>query len=149
MYYGYDSERRKVNGKTGSVLIPSEQAESVRIAFRMYQNPDCSLKDIIEYFQDNDIVTRRTGNYKSKGRINQSHVSLILESPLYVRADKDVYVYFQSMGYEIIDEIEAYDSFHGVFSHKDNEGKTYVKIGYHEGLVDSKTWLTVQDKKSP
>ena len=148
MYYGYDSERRKVNGKTGSVLIPSEQAESVRIAFQMYQNPDCSLKDIIEYFQDNDIVTRRTGNYKSKGRINQSHVSLILESPLYVRADKDVYAYFQSMGYEIIDEIEAYDGIHGVFSHKDNEGKTYVKIGYHEGLVDSKTWLTVQDKKA-
>ncbi len=28
-------------------------------------------------------------------------------------------------------------------------GKTgYVKIGYHEGLVDSKTWLTVQDKKA-
>lgn len=148
MYYGYDSERRKVNGKTGSVLIPSEQAESVRIAFQMYQNPDCSLKDIIEYFQDNDIVTRRTGNYKSKGRINQSHVSLILESPLYVRADKDVYAYFQSMGYEIIDGIEAYDGIHGVFSHKDNEGKTYVKIGYHEGLVDSKTWLTVQDKKA-
>ena len=148
MYYGYDSERRKVNGKTGSVLIPSEQAESVRIAFQMYQNPDCSLKDIIEYFQDNDIITRRTGNYKSKGRINQSHVSLILESPLYVRADKDVYAYFQSMGYEIIDEIEAYDGIHGVFSHKDNEGKTYVKIGYHEGLVDSKTWLTVQDKKA-
>ena len=132
MYYGYDSERRKVNGKTGSVLIPSEQAESVRIAFQMYQSPDCSLKDIIEYFQDNDIVTRRTGNYKSKGRINQSHVSLILESPLYVRADKDVYAYFQSMGYEIIDEIEAYDGIHGVFSHKDNEGKTYVKIGYHD-----------------
>ena len=148
MYYGYDSERRTVNGKTGSVLVPSEQAESVRIAFQMYQNPDCSLKDIIEYFKDNDIVTRRTDRYKSKGSISQSHVSLILKSTLYVRADKDIYAYFQSMGYEIIDEIEAYDGIHGVFSHKDSDGKTYVKIGYHEGLVDSKTWLAVQDKKA-
>ena len=58
-------------------------------------------------------------------------------------------IYFQSMGYEIIDEIESYDSIHGVFSHKDSDGKTYVKVGYHEGLVDSKTWLAMQDKKSP
>ena len=148
MYYGYDSERRNVNGKNGSVLVPSEQAESVRIAFQMYQNPDCSLKDIIEYFKENDIVTLRTGRYKSKGSISQSHVSLILESTLYVRADKDIYAYFQSMGYEIIDEIESYDGIHGVFSHKDSDGKTYVKVGYHEGLVDSKTWLAVQDKKA-
>ncbi len=148
MYYGYDSERRTVNGKTGSVLVPSEQAESVRIAFSMYQQPECSLKDIIEFFKENEVVTRRTGAYKSRGSINQSHVSLILESPLYVRADKDVYAYFQSRGFEIVDDVEAYDGVHGVFAHKDNDGKTYVKVGYHEGLVDSKTWLVVQDKKA-
>lgn len=148
MYYGYDSERRTVKGKTGSVLIPSEQAESVRIAFSMYQQPECSLKDIIEFFKENEVVTRRTGAYKSRGSINQSHVSLILESPLYVRADKDVYAYFQSRGFEIVDDVEAFDGVHGVFAHKDNDGKTYVKVGYHEGLVDSKTWLAVQDKKA-
>ena len=148
MYYGYDSERRTVNGKTGSVLVPSEQAESVRIAFSMYQQPECSLKDIIEFFKENEVVTRRTGAYKSRGSINQSHVSLILESPLYVRADKDVYAYFQSRGFEIVDDVESYDGVHGVFAHKDNDGKTYVKVGYHEGLVDSKTWLAVQDKKA-
>ena len=148
MYYGYDSQRKTVNGKTGSVLIPSEQAESVRIAYQMYQQPDCSLRQIIEYFKENEIITKRTGAYKSKGSVNQSHVSLILESPLYVKADKDVYAYFQSKGFEIIDDIEAYDGIHGVFTHKDNDGKTYVKIGYHEGLVDSKVWLAVQDKKA-
>ncbi len=34
------------------------------------------------------------------------------------------------------------------FSHKDNDGKTYVKIGYHEWLVNSATWLAVQDRKA-
>ena len=76
MYYGYNSERRTVNGKTGSVLAPSEQAESVRIAFSMYQQPECYLKDIIEFFKENEVVTQRTGAYKSMGSINQSHVSL-------------------------------------------------------------------------
>lgn len=65
-----------------------------------------------------------------------------------MRADKDVYAYFQSRGFEIVDDVEAYDGVHGVFAHKDNDGKTYVKVGYHEGLVDSKTWLAVQDKKA-
>ena len=30
--FGYISERRSVNGKTGSVLVPSENAEAVRLA---------------------------------------------------------------------------------------------------------------------
>ena len=30
--FGYISERRTVNGKTGSVLVPSENAEAVRLA---------------------------------------------------------------------------------------------------------------------
>ena len=106
-YYGFTSERRTVNGKKGSVLVPSEQAESVRIAFSMYQQPECSLKDIIEFFKENEVVTRLTGAYKSRGSINQSHVSLILESPLYVRADKDVYAYFQSVLHLIDAEIQV------------------------------------------
>ena len=82
----YTSERRKINGKIGSVLVPSEQAESVRIAFQMYQNPDYSLKKI--------IVTLRTERYKT---------------------------YFQSMGCEIIDDIEVYDGIHGLFVHAGGE----------------------------
>ena len=56
--------------------------------------------------------------------------------------------YFQSKGYEIIDDIEAYDGIHGVFMHDNADGGKYVKVGYHEGLVSSELWLRVQDKKS-
>lgn len=52
------------------------------------------------------------------------------------------------MGYEIIDEIEAYDDIHGVFIHNNSDGGKYVKVGYHEGLVEPKIWLRVQDKKA-
>lgn len=64
MYFGYVSERMTVNGKTGSVLVPSEQAEAVRIAYEMYQNPGTSLRNIITYFSENHIVTQRTDKYK-------------------------------------------------------------------------------------
>jgi len=80
----------------------------------------------------------------------------LLESPLYVRADIDVYQFLISKGYEILDDIEAFDGKHGLFKHKKSGVKGfsnkpedyYIKVGYHEGLVDSEAWLTVQDKKS-
>ncbi|MCM1228276.1 MAG: hypothetical protein NC320_12810 [Clostridium sp.] len=51
---------------------------------------------------------------------------MILRNPLYVRADKSVYAYFQTMNYEIIDNVEAYDSIHCVFIHDNADGGKYV-----------------------
>lgn len=149
-YFGFKSERRTVNGKTGSVLVPNEQADAIRIAYEMYQRNNVSLNDIIEYYKANDIVTNRTdhsGNQK-QGSFNSSHLSQLLESPLYVRADKEIYAYFLSKGYEITDDFEAYDGIHGVFIHAKSDGGYYVKLGYHEGLVSSDVWLNVQDRKA-
>lgn len=112
-YYGFTSERRTVNGKTVSVLVPSEQAESVKIAYDLYQKPSTSLKDVIEYFKENDNYTLSKHNGEVKDNMDRSHISRILESPLYVRADKEVYAFFVSKGYEILDDIEAYDGIHG------------------------------------
>ena len=56
-YYGYEPERRTINGKTGSVLVPSDRANVIQIAYELYQKPDVSLKDVIDHFKDNDIDT--------------------------------------------------------------------------------------------
>ncbi len=155
MNFGYAPERMTVNGKNGSVLVPSEQADALRLAYQMYAEPSTSLRDIIKYFREhgdevNYIRTDRYGGKKGEhnGKLNISSLSSILANPLYVRADKDVYAFFQSKGYEIIDDISAYDGIHGVFIHDNADGGKYVKVGYHEGLVSSELWLTVQDKKS-
>jgi site-specific DNA recombinase len=144
VYYGYEPERRTVNGKTGSVLVPSDKADVVRTAYSLYKNPDISLSSVLSYFIQNGIEV----NINRKKNMDRSHLSQILKSPLYVRADKEVYQYFVSKGYHIIDDIEAFDGVHGCFRHKRSDGSEYIKIGYHEGLVDAETWLMVQDKKS-
>ena len=144
MYYGYTSERRTINGKNGSVLVPSNKADVVKTAYRMYREPAISLSDVLFYFCDNGIELNNTG----KSNMDRSHLSQILKSPLYVRADMDVYQYLISKGYKIIDDISACDGIHGCFRHKRKDGSEYIKVGYHEGLVDSETWLAVQDKKS-
>jgi hypothetical protein len=150
VYYGYEPERRTVNGKMGSVLVPSNSAEVVRIAYRLYQNPDCSLRDIIDYCRENSIEMSRPLNKAGTkfSNMDRSHLSQILKSPLYVRADKEVYRYLVSEGLEVIDDVEMFDGVHGLFRHNVHAGKRYIKVGYHEGLIDSETWLAVQDKKS-
>jgi hypothetical protein len=80
--------------------------------------------------------------------MDRSHVTKLLQSPLYVRADAEVYQYLISKGFEIVDDIEAFNGVNGLFRHKRKDGAEYIKVGYHEGLVDSETWLAVQDKKS-
>jgi hypothetical protein len=62
----------------------------------------------------------------------------------------EVYQYLVSKGYKLLDGVEAYDGVHGLFrhNHKRSDAETYIKVGYHEGIVDAETWLAVQDKKS-
>ena len=149
VYYGYVPERRTVNGKTGSVLVPNDRAHVIVKAFEIYKEPTTSLKDVFSYFQQNGIdISVESKNGRSN--MDRSHCSRLLESPLYVRADAEVYRYFSSMGVEMLDDIEAYDGVHGLFLHgKHHSGApVFVKVGYHEGLVDAQTWLAVQDKKA-
>jgi len=103
---------------------------------------------VIDYFRENNVDCITQSSKKRKQNLDRSQVSCILRNPLYVRADKDVYQYFSSLGYEMIDDIEAYDSVHGLFWHTNADGSKFIKVAYHEGLVDSSVWLAVQDKKS-
>ncbi len=152
VYFGYQSSRQTVNGKVGSVLVPSSQALALQKMYEIYAKPETSLEDIVKYIVENDIsVAYDTGRFKSDN-LDCSHISRLLESPLYVRADKEVYRYLSALNYELLDDISAYDGIHGLFLHgkfnnKSGE-KPFVKVGYHEGLVDAQTWLTVQDKKA-
>lgn len=147
--FGYMSERRTINGKTGSVLVPSENAEAVRVAYDLYQDDSVSLKDVLFYIRDNGINASRPTPRTKTGisNLDRSHLSRILENPIYVRANKEVYAYFLAKGYEMLDDVEDYDGIHGLFVHAGEGDSHYVKLAYHEGLVDGDVWLRVQDKK--
>ena len=83
----------------------------MRVAYDLYQHPENSLTDIIRYMTENGINASRPTPRTKNGisNLDRSHLSRILENPLYVRADKEVYAYFSSKGYEMLDDIEAYD----------------------------------------
>jgi DNA invertase Pin-like site-specific DNA recombinase len=150
VYYGYIPERRTINGKTGSVLVPSKQAYVIKKSYELYQSDKISLRDLIDYFNESGIDISMPSKRFASGKTNmdRSHFSRLLVSPLYVRADAEVYRYLSSKGYEMLDDVSAFDGVHGLFRHKNADGSEYIKVGYHEGLVDADVWLAVQDKKS-
>lgn len=148
VYFGFDISRRTINGKTGSVLVPSEAAQTIITAYEMYKEPDISLADICKYIQENNLPTTSTEHgEKITLSVDCAYLSALLSNPMYVRADKEVYRYLMSKGFNMIDDIEMYDGVHGVFWHKPRLPDKYVKVAYHEGLVSAETWLAVQDKK--
>ena len=57
IYYGYVPERRTVNGKNGSVLVPSDKAHVIQKAYEIYSVQSASLQDAISYFRSNGIGT--------------------------------------------------------------------------------------------
>ena len=149
MFFGFQSSRQTINGKTGSVLVPSEAAQTVIAAYDVYKEPGTSLLDVVNYIKEHELPSSSTaGNSPVNRSMDRSEISRILENPLYVRADKNVYEYFLSRGFTMIDDIDAYDGVYGLLWHKKNSEDRFIKVGYHEGLVDSETWLAVQDKKS-
>lgn len=91
--FGYQSERRTVNGKTGSVLVLSENAEAVRVSYDLYQHTENSLADVIRYLNEKGINARRKTSKTRSGisNMDRSHLSRILSNALYVCADKEVY----------------------------------------------------------
>lgn len=148
VYFGFDISRRTINGKTGSVLVPSEAAQTIITAYEMYKEPDVSLADVCKYIQENNLPTTSTEHgEKITLSVDTAYLSQLLKNPMYVRADKEVYRYLMSKGFNMIDDIDMYDGVHGVFRHKPRLPDRYVKMAYHEGLVSSETWLAVQDKK--
>ena len=149
MFFGFQSSRQTINGKTGSVLVPSEAAQTVIAAYEVYKEPGTSLLDVVNYIKAHNLPSSSTsGNNPINRSMDRSEISRILENPLYVRADKNVYEFFLSRGFTIIDDIDAFDGVHGLMWHKQKSEDRFIKVGYHEGLVDSETWLAVQDKKS-
>ena len=148
IYFGYDHSRQTVNGKVGSVLVPGETSKTIKAMFQVYADPDTSLRDVCNYVRENNLpVTVLQNGEHIQRRFDAPNVAAVLKNPLYVRANKDVYEYLFRHNYRIIDDIDDFDGIHGLFWHN-YRSKTdrYVKLGYHEGLVDADTWLAVQEK---
>lgn len=149
--YGYDLTKIIVDGVKSSSLVKNEKAEVVKMIFEEYAKPEASLRSLAKSLTEQGI--------KGPKRDVWDNVTLsrILHSPLYVKADGDVYWFYVAKGMQIQQEVEAFDGVHAVnvIGKRDRTNNKYnalsgqmMTVANHEGIIESDLWLKVQDKLS-
>lgn len=153
---GYASEAVKsitIDGKAKRScklkLIPQE-ADLVRLIFQLYTDTDSLTMT--------EAALMKQG-YKTKNGRHFTRFSIkgILQNPVYVLADKDVYNYFILKGTEIFSDESEFDGVHGIMAYNrtdQEKGKAVifrpmnewiVSVGLHPGIVPGKTWVKIQE----
>ncbi len=107
-----------------------------------------SLSEIARELNDKNVPTRR------KRPWNENCISRMLKSPVYVKANADIYNYLLSLGGNMTNPIEDYNGEYGCYVYGDvskrkgskfvDLSNDFVTLGMHKGIIDSDLWLSVQ-----
>ena len=147
--YGYKIIRIIDNGRSVSSLTANENADTVKRIFNEYAAPGSSLRSIAKQLNSEGIHGPKREVW------DNVTLSRLLHSPLYVRADEDVYFHYLGKGMRIESEIDAFDGVHAcqIIGRRDRTRNKYndlseqsLAVSYHEGIIDAALWLSVQDK---
>lgn len=127
-----------------------ETSGIVRFIYKKYLEDGTSMGQIVKYLNSPDCKFTYSKNFTN------TSIMRILSNPVYVRANADVYRYFQSKGAILHDDISRFDGVHGCTIYgcrkgkkrskfKDLEGEN-IQLNLHKGLISSEDWLRVQEK---
>ena len=147
--FGFNIVKIKMDGKQVSVLSENEKIKDLKFIFKEYAYSNYSLRSLAKLLKEKGIhgPTRETWDNVSLSRI--------LKSPLYVKADSDIYFYYLSKGVHILAHEEDFDGAHAcsLIGKRDRTKNKYndisdqvLSVAQHYGVIDSRTWLAVQDK---
>jgi len=149
--YGFKKVETFHGGKKTYTYEADEVAsERVRQLFQEYATTDVALGAICARLNKAAVLTNRQRAWTS--------VSLgrLLRNPAYVRADADVFLYLKNKGATMNSGVEDYIGRNGCYLYGERKGvttsrftdisKSFVTLGLHEGLVDSDTWISCQNK---
>ena len=128
-------------------LLPDGHASQVEELFSAYAQPEATLGSVVRALNAAGIPGPRRAVWDNVA------LSRILHSPAYVRADREVYVYYQARGVSLAQPPEAFDGRRaGLLVGKrdragagDGEGPR-LSLSLHEGLISAQLWLTCQYK---
>lgn len=147
--YGFDLCKIEDDGRRVSSLVANDKAEIVQQIFQEYAEPEVSLRALAK------SLTNRGIHGPKREAWDNVTLSRILHSPLYVRADEEVYWHYLSKGLQIELQPEAFDGVHAcnVIGRRERSRDRYnapdrqrLTVANHEGIVDSALWLAVQEK---
>ncbi len=149
--FGFTLEPCILNGKrTSRYQQQQEQAEILRIMYSIYSQPLHSLGDVVNALKDAGIRNPK----REDGRWVRTHIGRILQNPIYVKADLEIYTFFREHGVVIHNEPQEFIGVNGcyLFSERGRTGTDggleghHLVLAPHEGIVSSDLWLRCRRK---
>lgn len=127
--------------------IPSE-IEQIRYIFEVYSQENLSLRRL------QDILIAEGKMPLNGSEWSTAKLSTLLKNPIYVKADSDVYEYFEHHGAQMVTDVSMFTGEYGAqlygrTKHKPDDpdwSDMKVVLLTHQGIVDSDTWLKCQRK---
>jgi len=147
--YGYNLQDAVISGIKTKRFVPNkEEAEHIKYIFEVYSQPAVTLRMLQANLLENGIKPLY-GTDWTTGKLGT-----LLRNPIYVKADADIYEYYERQNTNIVGNIEDFDGSHNIQLYgKSTHDKNLsdwsdmkVVLLESEGLVDSQTFLKCQRK---
>ena len=145
--YGYTLVPAVIhNVKTKKLEPIPEEIERVRYIFEVYSQENISLRRL------RDLLIAENPPETGGKEWTTASLSSILKNPIYVKADSDIYAYYEHRGVRIVSDLSAFTGEYGaqLYGHtKKNSAEPpdeKLVLLSHKGIVDSQVWLKCQRK---
>ena len=144
--YGFELVPTVIHNVRTKKLEPiPEEIEQVYCIFERYSRENISLRRL------RDWLTAENHLHLKGTAWTTASLSTILKNPIYVKADSDIYQYYEQQGVRIISDLSAFTGEYGaqLYGHTKTKtdpcGKKLVLLS-HCGIIDSSVWLKCQHK---
>ena len=127
--------------------IPAE-VEQVRYIFEVYAQENVSLRRLL------DILVAEGKQPLNGSSWTTAKLSTLLKNPIYVKADSDVYDYYDRHGVQMVTDVSLFTGEYGaqLYGHTKHDpdapdwSDMKLVLLTHPGIVDSDIWLRCQRK---
>ena len=127
--------------------IPAE-VEQVRYIFEVYAQENVSLRRLL------DILVAEGKQPLNGSSWTTAKLSTLLKNPIYVKADSDVYDYYDRHGVQMVTDVSLFTGEYGaqLYGHTKHDPSSLdwsdmkLVLLTHPGIVDSDIWLRCQRK---
>lgn len=147
--YGFELTPTVIhNVKTKKLSPIPAEVEQVRYLFEVYAQESVSLRRLL------DILVAEGKQPLNGSSWTTAKLSTLLKNPIYVKADSDVYDYYDRHGVQMVTDVSLFTGEYGaqLYGHTKHDPEApdwsdmRLVLLTHSGIVDSDIWLKCQRK---
>ena len=147
--YGFDLVPTVINNIKTKKLNPIlSEIEQLQYIFEVYAQESVSLRRLL------DILIAENKKPLNGSDWTTAKLSTLLKNPIYVKADSDIYDYYERQGVQMITDMSMFTGEYGaqLYGHTKHDPQNTdcsdmkLVLLTHNGVIDSDIWLKCQRK---